>query len=391
MERLLQQIFSDGEPHGRVGGSAGDLAPGAPGASEASGRRTRAALMAADAGTWSWNLVTNRDTRDAALNRMLGLKAEESSHAAEGYFSHVHADDVDRLHAAVDRARATNGTFNETYRVVRPDGEARWVNDRGRVFADAQGRPALMTGLMVDVTDEHESSAPWMGRQQAEMHRAAAETAADVERPRSRLRQTERLAGLGTLAAGLGHDIANILFPIRCRLDALESSGLPEAARAEIREIRGWIEHLDDLNGTLRMLAVDPGRTPTLQRSTRLAGWWRKAGPLLARALPSHVPLSAEIGETLPPVRLDESHLTQAVLNLVMNAADASPPPELRPIVLTAHAADGGAFVELVVRDAGVGMSREVASQAMSPSYSTKPRGIGTGMGLPIAEALLRG
>lgn len=210
-----------------------------------------------------------------------------------------------------------------------------------------------------------------------------------------RLQLADRLAALGTLAAGLGHDMNNVLLPVRARLNALEHAGIPPAAQSHLNAVRRSVAYLQNLSDGLHDLALDPdGSGPSVQGSgvTDLSQWWRHVGPLLGKAIPTRVTLSASFPTSLPPVAIASHWLTQAVLNLIVNSGEAMPPRRARSwIKLTASKSDDGRWVRVSVKDNGRGMTQAIQHRAMDLFFTTKPRRIGTGLGLPLArKAVMR-
>jgi PAS domain S-box-containing protein len=115
--------------------------------------RLRLALSAADTGTWRWNPVTNQDTRDASLNRILGLSAAESTQPVEDFLQCVHPDDRDMVDKEIQCAIRDRQPYLAEFRIVRPDGAIRWLRDQGKVLCDEDGRVLYMTGAVVDITE----------------------------------------------------------------------------------------------------------------------------------------------------------------------------------------------------------------------------------------------
>lgn len=220
-----------------------------------------------------------------------------------------------------------------------------------------------------------------------------------LEESHERLRQAERLATVGTLAAGLGHDMSNLLLPIRARVAGL-SAGLsgrlsgPEAAAdlAAIGEAAGYLQRLAS---GLRLLAVDPDRAEEHNQGTDLAVWWRDVEGIMRAAVPRNVRLEAKLRGGLPVVGISASRLTQAVFNLVQNAGEAlasfptGSDGKQGSVVLTASLPEGGTGgeVELCIEDNGPGMRAEVAGRCFEPYFSTKVRSVSTGMGLSMVRA----
>jgi PAS domain S-box-containing protein len=119
--------------------------------------RLRAALAAAEMGTWRLDVRGGAATRDAEMSRLLGLPPEEASETADEFFSRVHPDDRAAVEAAARRAVADRGTYFAEFRVVRPDGTVRWLREQGKVLCEPgpSGRPepVSITGASVDVSD----------------------------------------------------------------------------------------------------------------------------------------------------------------------------------------------------------------------------------------------
>lgn len=113
--------------------------------------RLQLALEAAGMGTWHWTVGANKDTRDAGLNRILGLEPVNSMQSADDFLNRVDAEDRERVYAAIIAAVELDAPFDEAFRVIRPDGEIRWIRDRGRIIQ--RDTTPVMTGVVMDITD----------------------------------------------------------------------------------------------------------------------------------------------------------------------------------------------------------------------------------------------
>ncbi len=221
-----------------------------------------------------------------------------------------------------------------------------------------------------------------------ELEALVAERTAALEATHERLRSQDRLASIGTLAAGLGHDMGNLLLPLLCRLDSLEAADLPAGAREDLKGIRQSVDYLRELSGGLRLFALDPDDPSASAASTPLPAWWAQVRPMLAKALPSGVELLGSFGAALPALAVPSHSLTQAVLNLVVNAGDALPGGGV--IRAHAEALPDGRFVRIRVTDSGVGMSDEVKRHALEPFFTTKKRSLSTGLGLSLVRGVAK-
>lgn len=209
----------------------------------------------------------------------------------------------------------------------------------------------------------------------------------------ARMLDADRLAVIGTLAAGLGHDMNNVLFPIRAHLNALSSNGkpIPKAKRelhfAEIRSSVSYLQHLAD---SLHCLALDPDGDGDGLGCTELGSWWSQSGPLLAKSLHRVSDIEVSIEPGVRPVNVPPHSLTRAVLNLLVNAGEAMPKgrvPSASKVCLRVRSGNGGAVLE--VSDNGVGMTAEVVRRAFDMFFTTKTRGLGTGLGLPLVRRVV--
>ncbi len=208
----------------------------------------------------------------------------------------------------------------------------------------------------------------------------------------AQIRSADRLAAIGTLAAGLGHDMNNVLFPIRAHLHALADSkqALTAAQRqAQIGEIVAGVSYLQHLADSLHFVALDPQseQEDDCSACSDLKSWWEIAGALLTNALHHKAPLTVTIEPNLPLARISMHALTRAMLNLLVNAAEAMPEGRAfaeGAVRLNMRRSSRPREVILEVVDNGVGMSDEVRRRALNLFFTTKLGGLGTGLGLPL-------
>jgi PAS domain S-box-containing protein len=201
-----------------------------------------------------------------------------------------------------------------------------------------------------------------------------------------RMHVMERFASLGTLAAGLHHEIKNPLTALSIHVQLLEKRLADPNARKPVDELLGVVKsEIHRLNGvldsfrdfaSLQRLTLQPSDVCELLREIV-----RLIGP---QAIEQHVEVTLRLPETvLDRVPLDSDKFKQAVLNLVLNALEAM--PEGGGLGLGASARDGELWVE--VSDTGPGIAPEIQQDLFKPYFSTKARG--TGMGLALTEKVI--
>lgn len=227
------------------------------------------------------------------------------------------------------------------------------------------------------------------------LYELLAEQTAALQSAHLRLRISDRLASIGALAAGLGHDMNNVLLPVRAHLEAAGAMTLMPAVRDHIDAVRKSVTYLQQLADGLHFLALDTEGEDAERCATDLGVWWTQVGPLLTKAVPKHVRVTVSIPADLPEVGVSAHGLTQAVLNLFVNAGEAIPLPSSPRkarggmVSMRAAANGDGTHIRLDVTDNGKGMSAEVQRRAFEMFYTSKNRGMGTGLGLPLVARVV--
>ena len=200
----------------------------------------------------------------------------------------------------------------------------------------------------------------------------------------AKLRQAHKLRALGQMAAGVAHDLKNILNPIGLWVSVLERRlAKGEEVGSTLTEIRAALKRGSETVDVLRNFARQAPERVVAQ-PVEIDTVAREAIELcLPRA--TEQPVKISMREQLagaPSVRVDASELLSALVNLVSNAIDAL--PNGGSVTLASGSSEEGAWVE--VADTGVGMPPEVIKRAFEPFFSTKGEA-GTGLGLAMVYA----
>lgn len=111
-------------------------------------------LRAGRMGTWDWDIRFKTAILDAQELELLGRDMPPGSHPDRVFFDSVHPEDRVDLNAALERSLQEKAEYDAEFRIVRPDGETRWLAARGDVICDAAGRPQRMVGVNFDVTQQ---------------------------------------------------------------------------------------------------------------------------------------------------------------------------------------------------------------------------------------------
>ena len=251
------------------------------------------------------------------------------------------------------------GKFDLQFRILRKqDGQMRWVSGQGNLECDAEGQTNLLVGTFQDITE----------RWQAE---------SDKLKLQEQLLQAQKMESLGLLAGGIAHDINNVLGAI-LGLASAHIGTLPQGS--SLRQALDTICKATERGARmLKNLLSFARQAPAEERGLDLNEIIQEVIHLLECTTLSRVSLEIDLGPSLRPMLGDASALTHAFMNLCINAVDAM--PDSGTLSLRTRNVDWD-WIEVVVKDTGTGMSKEVQEKAMDPFYTTKPEGKGTGLGL---------
>ena len=134
--------------------------------------RLRLALDASGGGSWTWEASTNRIDWDDGFRARYGFSPEEPP-TFEAWLSRVHEEDRPRLLSTLNQVQqtTTQDDWDNTFRIVRPDGTIAWMQSRGRADRDANGQVARLTGLDLDVTQHRRAEEAVQARRDEERDR----------------------------------------------------------------------------------------------------------------------------------------------------------------------------------------------------------------------------
>jgi PAS domain S-box-containing protein len=378
------------------------------------------AERSAGIGVWSIDLTTGRVRGTAQFYRIMGLEPTHDSVPVETIRALRHPDDRDRVVAGFREALDGGGdSYEIEYRIIRPDGNLRWIFGRGRVIRDRAGAPVRYSGVDLDITDRKATEeALSAAKQELErmnqileqrvLERTAALETEAVRRAQaeSRLHQAQKMEAVGQLTGGIAHDFNNILQVILGSLEivtiTLKRGALDEPGserRALIERVTATAQRaaLSAKQLVQRLLAFSRQQplAPTVLDVNVLVGDMTE---IIGRALGETIDLETALAPDLRAVYADRNQLESVLLNLVVNARDAMPQGgrlriETANEDLTSGCPDDlapGCYVALSVSDTGCGIAREHLDRVFEPFYTTKDAGKGSGLGLSMVYGFVK-
>ncbi len=213
---------------------------------------------------------------------------------------------------------------------------------------------------------------------------------AQLEEAQRQIIQTEKLSSLGTLVAGVAHEINNPIGIIANRVEILrleqEERSLDETLKADLEVIHRQANRVGAITRALLTYARRASQELTLLDLNAVV---RSALLLWQPQAAQHVRLITNLEPHLAPIMGNVTQLQQVVINLLSNALDASMNGE----TITVHTHSDGSpapSVVLEVSDTGIGIPADHLSRVFDPFFTTKPPGKGTGLGLSVCLGIVR-
>jgi signal transduction histidine kinase/CheY-like chemotaxis protein len=202
----------------------------------------------------------------------------------------------------------------------------------------------------------------------------------------SAYRQARKMEALGNLVGSVAHDFNNLLMILSTNVQIVRRRG----AFAFDRELSAMERALKSGQSLTRQLLGVARKQPLSNETIVIGKWLPACRDLLKASLGAKVQLQLEASADAWPIRVDPAELELALINLAVNARDAMPNGgtfEVRAGNVRFRREDGfpltGEFLHLTVDDSGTGMSPDVLGRAFEPLFTTKAKGMGTGLGLP--------
>lgn len=334
--------------------------------------RFRLAQEGARMGTWDIDLLSGTTTWSDGLRKIYGVDADFPAG-----FAHVepliHPDDRESVSPEVLQAYAIGASFEFEFRLIRPDGETRWMLSRSNCIRDESGKPVRQLGVSVDITE----------RKLAEEElRSAQQERAELE---LRLHQSEKLEAVGRLAGGVAHDFNNLLVAIT-GYSELALSRLQRGNPSASDHIVGVLTAADRAAGLTKQLLAFARRQVLSPEVLDLNEVVEQTGALLERLIGDDVELVTVLATRPVVVQADRGQLEQVIVNLAVNARDAM--SEGGTLTISVGRDDGAGHALLTVADDGSGIDAETAEHIFEPFFTTKGED-GTGLGLATVHGVV--
>jgi len=333
--------------------------------------RITLAAESANLAFWSVNFERQESWMSDQGRSIFSFEPDERL-SRELFLSRVHPEDRDAVEAAIERARASSPTFEFEFRLLRPDGETRWLISRGRYVRNDRGEISELIGVAIDITAQVKANL-------------------ELRLQREEMARMSRVSSMGELTASLAHELNQPLTAIASNAAAGrrfldQGPPDPETFKELLADVSADARRAGDVIHGIHHFVRKHGST---RRPVNLNEIVREVLRLLnSDLLGRATTVETELLPDLPMIDADPVHLQQVLLNLLMNSLEAmqfTPAEKRRIIICTRCEADS--FVLVSVRDHGSGLPEDNIDKVFAHFYSTKPNGMG--MGLTIVRSIV--
>ncbi|MGO8675865.1 MAG: sensor histidine kinase [Limisphaerales bacterium] len=363
--------------------------------------------------------VTVDDGRPVATSHGPGCEAVTGFTQAEFdadpflWFHMVYEEDRPAVTARAEQILRGEAPPALEHRIVRKDGSIRWIRNTAVPRKDAGGRVVMYDGLVSDITDrkraedELRKAYGELTRHQKELDLALQELEASNEELKAaqlQLIQAAKLESVGTLAAGVAHEVKNPLQTILMGLDYLHNN-LP-ASNGNMKQVLGDMrDAVTRANAIIQeLLQLSAQREFELKREDLNLLLERALSLLNNEFIASRIKVVKRLGAKLPAVRIDRGKMEQVFINLFINAVQAMSTGGVLTVATTVGKFSGDLDVAPVacpqfhrgdpvviaeVQDTGTGIAEEHLPRIFDPFFTTKPVGVGVGLGLSVVKKIV--
>ena len=311
-------------------------------------------------GIWEWDLQTGELAWSDEIRRLHGIEVEKFDGRYESWMESIVAEDRQQVNQSITNALASKSEYEVQYRVYMADKSLHWLDARGRTIVIGD-LPVRMLGVAMDVTSR----------------KAAEQT----------LRQSEKIAATGRLAASIAHEINNPLASVMNALYILRTnSRVPESALVYVKtaeeELARVVHITKQTLGFYREIS-----SPVMSSVPQL--FEEVLAAYDARIEQGRIAIHRDFSD-VGPLAAFPSELRQVFSNLVLNAIEAiSGPGNIHIRVRYGHDGQEREGIHVTVADDGCGISAENMPQIFEPFFTTKDSK-GTGLGLWVSQGIVQ-
>lgn len=305
--------------------------------------------------------------------RIFGYEPQEFPATYDLFLCSIHSDDRESVLKTMKGALDGTQPYQIEFRISNKDGTTRIIETRGTVYLDMLGKPDIMFGTVLDITERRKLE--------------------------EQFRQAQKMESIGRLAGGVAHDYNNILSVILGYTElALNKVSTDDPLHTDLKEILSAARRSTDIT---RQLLAFARRQTVVPKLLDLNETLEAMLKMLRQLIGEDIDLAWFPRVKLWPVKMDPSQVDQILANLCINARDAIAGVGKVTIGTdnvtfdAAYCTDHtgfipGEYILLSVSDNGCGMDKETLNKLFEPFFTTKAVGCGTGLGLATVYGIVK-
>lgn len=333
---------------------------------------------------------------NAPLLEMFGLKKEDvlGLPLVQLLSQRIEPTEIEKLTDMIGQLMAgvTVGTTEMV--ITAKDGTQVTVSVAPSVVRDVKGNPIMLFAVMRDITErkrmerEIQDKNEQLEAQNEELRATEEELRASNEELREtqeQLIRSEKLAAIGQLAGGVGHELRNPLGAIKNAVYYIRGKLAKSELGQKEPRVMEFLDIMDDeINASNKIINDLLGFSRVGKPSVSLTRINRVIDDALARVpVPENIKLTKHLDTDLSEVEIDPDQIQQVLVNMILNAVQAMPEGGK----LTIGAKEKDRFLEVKIADTGCGIPDEAVDKIFDPLFTTKAKGIG--LGLAVCKSII--
>jgi PAS domain S-box-containing protein len=323
-------------------------------------------------GSWSYDIPNNKVRWSDELFRIFGIEKPLFEGTHESFLNYVVPEDQPKILQVNAEARAHGTSYDVEYRIKTQGGDLKTILEIGCGRRDAEGNIVYLIGTAQDITERKKLEAQFL--------------------------RAQRMESIGTLAAGIAHDLNNVLAPILMAVEILGDKVTDNTGREILTTLEASARHGADLvRQVLGFARGIEGKRITINAVHLL----NDIQQMIRDTFPKNINFRFAPSRDLRMVSGDPTQLHQVFTNLCVNARDAMPNGGNLNVTMENAEVDEtyagmnpdskpGEYVVVKVEDTGTGIPSEMQDRIFEPFFTTKEIGKGTGLGLSTTLAIVR-